>query len=76
MEHLTEYKISAQLAQAIVNTLNELPSRVTRGLLNELDANFTAQDVAHAKALEEKKLADLKASLLKEGNGDGPVHEA
>lgn len=53
MNHQGErYSLPAPLLQGIVNTLNELPSRVSRPLLNAIEGECLQQDEAARLATE------------------------
>lgn len=47
---MEEYKISAQLLQAIVENLNNQPARQVRGILNAIEKFCIDQDVGDVKA--------------------------
>lgn len=76
MKTLNEYKISAELAQAVVSLINELPSRVGRRLLNELESSFARQDAEFAEKLEQQKIEEIKKTMQESGNDNGSVHPA
>lgn len=43
------YELSGELLQAIVNLLNELPAKVSRKLLNEIETETVKQDQQRAE---------------------------
>lgn len=48
MTNQTRYSLPAEVVQAIVNVLNDQPARVTRGVLNAIEAECLQQDQARA----------------------------
>jgi hypothetical protein len=55
---MEDYTLPGELVQNIVSVLNELPARVSRVLLNQMEATCNAQDAARnapVAVVEEEK---------------------
>lgn len=64
MNHQDErYSLPAPLLQAITNTLNDLPARVSRSMLNALEVECVQQDAAHAASVEAAKTDAEEAAM-------------
>lgn len=62
-----EYRLPAQLLQAIVSTLNELPARQVRALLNAIEGECLRQDAARAEQAWAEQIAVARGQLAADG---------
>lgn len=55
------YSLPAPLVQAIVSQLNEMPAKMSRGLLNAIEFECSEQDKARSQAELQEKINQAKA---------------
>lgn len=69
MQQPTEnrYSIGEMLMQAIVSTLNELPARQVRALLNAIEVECAQQDQARTLQAQAGQQAAVREQLAAEG---------
>lgn len=60
------YTLPADLLQAIVSTLNQVPAGQSRQILNAIEATCTEQDKAEKDKADAQAREALRAELLRE----------
>lgn len=57
---MNTYALPDQLVQAVVDLLNEMPARASRGVLNALEAECTRQDAERVEAERQRLVAEAR----------------